>query len=145
MRISKRLRGHQNTSKNFIRTRFGPGSALAVGGSEDGKVHVWDTDKGSLLQTLTGISHECECGVWVPVRCMGVGHCSACPSPLHYFGLVGLSRASYCVRFWMCLVANRQVTRASCMTLHGVTGCWQGLQVLPDSTLWPVADTVQLF
>ena len=105
MRISKRLRGHQNTSKNFIRTRFGPGSALAVGGSEDGKVHVWDTDKGSLLQTLTGMSHECEYGVWVPVRCMGVGHFSvhqslSVPShPLHYFGLVGLSQASYCGSF----------------------------------------------
>jgi len=49
--ISK-YKGHQNTSKNFIRASFA-GDSLIVGGSEDGLVYVWDREKGDVLQKLT--------------------------------------------------------------------------------------------
>ena len=34
MKIAKRLRGHQNTAKSFVRSRFGPTGDVVVGGSE---------------------------------------------------------------------------------------------------------------
>ncbi|KAI9506525.1 WD40-repeat-containing domain protein [Coemansia spiralis] len=46
LRSLKRLRrykGHQNTSKNFIRSGF-IGDSLVVGGSEDGMVYIWDRE-----------------------------------------------------------------------------------------------------
>lgn len=57
-RPAKRFRGHQNTSKNFIRASFGPQEALVVGGSEDGIVYIWDIETESLLQKLTGHAGE---------------------------------------------------------------------------------------
>ncbi|KAJ1672862.1 hypothetical protein EV182_006342, partial [Spiromyces aspiralis] len=49
----RKLKGHQNTSKNFIRSRFAK-SSLVVGGSEDGLVYVWDQNTGALAQRLEG-------------------------------------------------------------------------------------------
>ena len=49
-----RFKGHQNTSKNFIRARFGLNGSLVLSGSEDGRVHVWDARSGNLLERLRG-------------------------------------------------------------------------------------------
>ncbi|KAJ3070988.1 hypothetical protein HDU98_005950 [Podochytrium sp. JEL0797] len=49
----RRFKGHQNTSKNFIRCAFA-GESLVVGGSEDSMVHLWDVEKGNLLSRLSG-------------------------------------------------------------------------------------------
>lgn len=48
----RRFKGHQNTSKNFIRAGFAAGDSLVVGGSEDGVVYIWDAEKGEILQKL---------------------------------------------------------------------------------------------
>eukprot|EP01135_Chromosphaera_perkinsii_P008304 Nk52_evm1s1253 gene=Nk52_evmTU1s1253 len=56
LRSLKRFRGHQNTSKNFIKAGFGPTSSLISSGSEDGIVHIWDVNSGTLVQRLRG--HE---------------------------------------------------------------------------------------
>ncbi|KAJ3417585.1 hypothetical protein HDV05_000042 [Chytridiales sp. JEL 0842] len=53
VRPIRRFKGHQNTSKSFIRSSFA-GDSLVVGGSEDGLVHVWDMEKGTLLSRLRG-------------------------------------------------------------------------------------------
>jgi len=47
-----RLKGHQNTSKNFIKSSFGPSQQLIVGGSEDGCIYLWDVNNGNLVQKL---------------------------------------------------------------------------------------------
>ncbi|RUS25142.1 WD40-repeat-containing domain protein, partial [Jimgerdemannia flammicorona] len=49
----RKLKGHQNTSKNFIRAGFAH-SNLIVGGSEDGIVYIWDQETGEVLQKLRG-------------------------------------------------------------------------------------------
>jgi WD40 repeat protein len=48
----RRLKGHQNTSKNFIRASFGPNELLVVGGSEDGYIYIWDVESAALIQKL---------------------------------------------------------------------------------------------
>ncbi|KAN0027026.1 hypothetical protein ACTFIU_009706 [Dictyostelium citrinum] len=48
----KRFKGHQNTSKNFIRSSFGPNESLVVGGSEDGYTYIWDIETCNILQKL---------------------------------------------------------------------------------------------
>ncbi|KND00356.1 uncharacterized protein SPPG_04680 [Spizellomyces punctatus DAOM BR117] len=53
LRPIRKFKGHQNTSKNFVRAGFA-GDALVVGGSEDGIVYIWDAAKGDILQTLRG-------------------------------------------------------------------------------------------
>ncbi|EGG23898.1 hypothetical protein DFA_06036 [Cavenderia fasciculata] len=50
----KRFKGHQNTSKNFIRSAFGPNESLVIGGSEDGSVYIWDIETCNILQKLNG-------------------------------------------------------------------------------------------
>ena len=60
----KRFKGHQNTAKNFIRARFGPRESLVLGGSEDGKVHVWDVATGNLLERLPGHTGVVYSAVW---------------------------------------------------------------------------------
>jgi COMPASS component SWD3 len=55
MRLCKPLRrykGHQNTSKNFVRAGFGPRERLVVGGSEDGLVYLWDVDTEDVVGRL---------------------------------------------------------------------------------------------
>ncbi|KAJ2318481.1 hypothetical protein H4R23_002397 [Coemansia sp. Cherry 401B] len=48
-----RYKGHQNTSKNFIRSSF-IGDSLVVGGSEDGMVYIWDRESTKVVQRLSG-------------------------------------------------------------------------------------------
>jgi COMPASS component SWD3 len=49
----RRFKGHQNTSKNFIRACFGPNELLVIGGSEDGQICIWDVESATLIQRLT--------------------------------------------------------------------------------------------
>ncbi|KAI8337053.1 WD40-repeat-containing domain protein [Chlamydoabsidia padenii] len=53
VRPIRKLKGHQNTSKNFVRSSFADNN-LIVGGSEDGIVYIWDQDTGEVLQKLRG-------------------------------------------------------------------------------------------
>ena len=53
LRPLKRFKGHQNTSKNFIRASFAH-TSLLVGGSEDGRIYMWDQESSEVLQTLEG-------------------------------------------------------------------------------------------
>lgn len=53
LRPLQRFKGHQNTSKNFIRCAFAHPS-LVVSGSEDGLVYMWDKESANVLQTLEG-------------------------------------------------------------------------------------------
>lgn len=62
-RAVRRFKGHQNTSKNFIRTGFGPREHVVISGSEDGFVYVWDvesTDVVSKLGPSTGPVYEAK-------------------------------------------------------------------------------------
>jgi len=52
----KKFKGHQNTSRNFVRSCFGTNGQCVIGGSEDGVVYIWDLESGSVLKKLTG--HE---------------------------------------------------------------------------------------
>eukprot|EP00127_Corallochytrium_limacisporum_P004142 Clim_evm87s157 gene=Clim_evmTU87s157 len=54
MRQLRRFRGHQNSSKNFIRARFGPTAGCITSGSEDGVVYIWDQESGNVIQRLKG-------------------------------------------------------------------------------------------
>lgn len=63
VRPIRRFKGHQNTSKNFIRAGFA-GDSLVVGGSEDGIVYIWDTTQGNLLQQLEGHNGIVYNAVW---------------------------------------------------------------------------------
>ncbi|RKP01996.1 hypothetical protein CXG81DRAFT_2085, partial [Caulochytrium protostelioides] len=53
LRPLKRFRGHQNTSKNFVRARFAT-DAVVVGGSEDGYLYVWDALDARCLARMGG-------------------------------------------------------------------------------------------
>lgn len=57
LRPLQRFKGHQNTSKNFIRCSFAHPSLL-ISGSEDGLVYVWDRESSNVLQTLEGHGFE---------------------------------------------------------------------------------------
>lgn len=63
LRPLQRFRGHQNTSKNFIRCAFAHPS-LIVSGSEDGLVYMWGQESSLPLQTLEG--HGIEHGAAMP-------------------------------------------------------------------------------
>ncbi|KAH6564094.1 hypothetical protein BSLG_004959 [Batrachochytrium salamandrivorans] len=63
LRPIRKFKGHQNTSKNFIRASFA-GESLIVGGSEDGAVYLWDRDKGDVLQRLRGNRGVVYSAVW---------------------------------------------------------------------------------
>ncbi|KAI9246205.1 WD40-repeat-containing domain protein [Sporodiniella umbellata] len=65
VRPLRKLKGHQNTSKNFIRANFA-NHHLIMGGSEDGIVSIWDQETGEVLQKLrghTGVVYE---AAWNP-------------------------------------------------------------------------------
>ncbi|CAO3687778.1 unnamed protein product [Umbelopsis vinacea] len=65
VRPLRKLKGHQNTSKNFVRANFADNN-LIVGGSEDGIVYIWDQDTGEILQKLrghTGVTYEANWSV----------------------------------------------------------------------------------
>lgn len=63
-----RLKGHENTSKNFVRCDFGPNDSVAVGGSEDGLLYLWDLDSGSILETLKGHTDTVYSAKWCPAQ-----------------------------------------------------------------------------
>ncbi|ORX90453.1 WD40 repeat-like protein [Basidiobolus meristosporus CBS 931.73] len=63
VRPIQRLKGHQNTSKNFIRAGFAHNN-LVAGGSEDGIVYIWDQKTGEVLQKLRGHSGIVYNAVW---------------------------------------------------------------------------------
>ncbi|OHT02164.1 hypothetical protein TRFO_30880 [Tritrichomonas foetus] len=46
------LKGHKNTSKHFVRARFGYEGRIVVGGSDDGKIYSWDAGTGILAEKL---------------------------------------------------------------------------------------------
>merc|ERR1719482_1736026 len=48
------FKGHQNTSKNFVRARFGPARDLVLSGSEDGNVCLWNVSTAVMLHRLRG-------------------------------------------------------------------------------------------
>ncbi|CAK9879892.1 unnamed protein product [Sphagnum jensenii] len=54
----RRFKGHQNTSKNFVRASFGPDDSLVVGGSEDGLIYIWDAATAEVLQRLGAHSND---------------------------------------------------------------------------------------
>ncbi|KAL6070987.1 WD40 repeat-containing protein SMU1 [Balamuthia mandrillaris] len=60
----RRFKGHQNTSKNFVRAAFGPNESLIIGGSEDGCIYLWDQETGDLLQKLRGHSGVVYEAIW---------------------------------------------------------------------------------
>lgn len=66
-----RYKGHNNTSRNFIRARYAGTSELVVSGSEDGLIHVWNAEGGESLQRLHGhagvvysVAANREQGMW---------------------------------------------------------------------------------
>ncbi|KAI8614000.1 WD40-repeat-containing domain protein [Chytriomyces sp. MP71] len=59
----RKFKGHQNTSKNFVRAGFA-GDSLVVGGSEDSLVHVWDLNKGTLLSRLPSHGGIAYSAIW---------------------------------------------------------------------------------
>lgn len=46
------LRGHQNTSKHFVRACFGPDDRTVLSGSDDGKIYVFGATSGSILESF---------------------------------------------------------------------------------------------
>ncbi|KAJ2790619.1 hypothetical protein GGI18_001687 [Coemansia linderi] len=62
-----RYKGHQNTSKNFIRSGF-VGDSLIVGGSEDGMVYLWDRESTNIVQRLDGHQGIVYDAKWNPKR-----------------------------------------------------------------------------
>ncbi|KAJ1024787.1 hypothetical protein NDA16_002827 [Ustilago loliicola] len=75
LRPLKRFKGHQNTSKNFIRSSFAH-TSLLVGGSEDGLIYMWDQESSEVLQTLEGHGrdtlHRCSKSTALPGHTSGV-------------------------------------------------------------------------
>ncbi|KAI8586600.1 WD40-repeat-containing domain protein [Geranomyces variabilis] len=63
LRPLRKFKGHQNTSKNFVKAGFA-GDALVVGGSEDGIVYIWDVSKGDILQKLRGHAGVVYSAAW---------------------------------------------------------------------------------
>lgn len=55
-RVVKRFRGHQNSSRHFIRAVFGPTDEMVMGGSEDGSIYIWDVNTAEVDRVLQG--HE---------------------------------------------------------------------------------------
>ena len=73
VRSSKALRvfkGHLNTSKNFVRASFGPGSELVTSGSEDGAIYIWDLETALLMQRLPGHSDVAYEAQWSAANCL---------------------------------------------------------------------------
>ena len=46
------LKGHQNSSKHFVKARFGPGDKTIIGGSDDGKIYIWDAITGQQIDRM---------------------------------------------------------------------------------------------
>lgn len=59
-----RYKGHQNTSSSFLRATFGAEESLVIGGSDCGRLHVWDRKTGKLVQKLEGHAGTVYRGSW---------------------------------------------------------------------------------
>jgi hypothetical protein len=89
IRPLRRFKGHQNTSKNFIRGVFGPRQEIIVGGSEvralhpvrmtghvtqgaglrqDAYVYMWDVESGALVSKLAGHESCVYMARWSPAQ-----------------------------------------------------------------------------
>ncbi|KAF9971333.1 hypothetical protein BGZ73_005738 [Actinomortierella ambigua] len=71
IRPLRKFKGHQNTSKNFVRSGFAHNS-LIVGGSEDGQIYIWDQESGEIVQKLRGHEAMVYNAVWSPKQSMFV-------------------------------------------------------------------------
>lgn len=60
----RKFKGHQNTSKNFIRSAFGPREAQIIGGSEDGFVYVWDINSSEVVSRLGPVKGPVYSAQW---------------------------------------------------------------------------------
>ena len=69
-RVLKRFRGHQNSTRHFVDVSFGPAPGLLVGGSEDGRVCMWNMATGELDRTLDGHQGPVYSTAWSPTRSM---------------------------------------------------------------------------
>ncbi|EPZ32315.1 hypothetical protein O9G_002156 [Rozella allomycis CSF55] len=49
-----KYKGHQTTSKNFVRSSFGNSKTIVSGSEKDGHVYIWDMNSAELLQRLPG-------------------------------------------------------------------------------------------
>jgi COMPASS component SWD3 len=67
-RPMRRFKGHQNTSKNFLRASFGPLERLILGGSEDGYVYIWDADTEDIAGKLGPANGTVYSTEWSPRR-----------------------------------------------------------------------------
>lgn len=60
-----RYKGHQNSASSFIRCSFGAKESIVMSGSDDGRIHLWDSSSGrplSVLEGHTGPAYRCEWG-----------------------------------------------------------------------------------
>ena len=57
----KAFKGHQNTSKNFVRAHFGPARDLVLSGSEDGSICMWNVNTAAMVHRLRGHSDVVRC------------------------------------------------------------------------------------
>ena len=46
------FKGHRNSSKQFVKVRFGPDDRTVMSGSDDGYVYTWDSSTGELLSKI---------------------------------------------------------------------------------------------
>ena len=46
------LKGHNNSTKHFVRARFGPTGQTVIGGSDDGKIYCWDATTGKIIDKV---------------------------------------------------------------------------------------------
>jgi hypothetical protein len=63
-RVVKRFRGHQNSSRHFIRACFGPTDDMVMGGSEDGSIYMWDVNSVEVVRVLHGHTDVVYQSLW---------------------------------------------------------------------------------
>ena len=67
-RVVKRFRGHQNSSRHFIRAAFGPTDEKVMGGSEDGSIYIWDVNTAEVDRVLQGHEDVVYQSLWSSVH-----------------------------------------------------------------------------
>jgi WD40 repeat protein len=60
------LKGHQNSSKHFVRARFGPDGRTVLSGSDDGKIYIWEALTGKLIDRIQAHGRGVMDIVWCP-------------------------------------------------------------------------------
>jgi COMPASS component SWD3 len=51
-KVLRRYKGHQNSSRNFIRASYGPKEDVIMSGSEDGSIYFWDKNSETVMERL---------------------------------------------------------------------------------------------